>query len=80
MLVSLAAGGGFWRGNQGLFLGAFLGDIKQVMEPILAQWKYLAGSLSDHWVSRLWESYNSREYNFFSKKKIIRYAYSVIDE
>ena len=46
MLVSLAAGGGFWRGNQGLFLGAFLGDIIEVMEPIVAWKKSLkAGSL-----------------------------------
>ena len=44
-MVSLAAAEDFGRGDRGRFLPAFLGDIIDVMEPIVA-WKkaYLAGS------------------------------------
>ena len=40
MLVILAAGGGFRCDDRGRILGASLGDIKHVMEPIIAWGKY----------------------------------------
>ena len=45
--MSLSSEAGFWRGDRGRFLSAFLGDIIDVMEPIIA-WEnvLLTGSLS----------------------------------